>query len=122
MRSPLYFQRFVAQFGCRMTRRFFGFSILILFLAFAQIPLFAEATNAALAESAIYETDVAYLRVGEVGKNLADEINLDLDVAITNWWSTTLMVGANVPETAARQTTGGGQTWFQAGLWSSWTF
>jgi hypothetical protein len=57
-----------------MTRRFFGFSILILFLAFAQIPLFAEATNAALAESAIYETDVAYLRVGEVGKNLADEI------------------------------------------------
>jgi len=55
-------------------------------------------------------------------KNLADEINLELDVAITNWWSTTLMVGANVPETAARQMTGGGQTWFQAGLWSSWTF
>ncbi len=55
-------------------------------------------------------------------KNLADEINLDLDLTITNWWSTTLMVGTDVPGTAARQITAGNQTWFQAGLWSSWTF
>ncbi|HEY3932374.1 MAG TPA: hypothetical protein VGM58_08390 [Verrucomicrobiae bacterium] len=57
-----------------MTRQFFGFSVLILFLALAQIPLFAEATNVALAKLAIFENNVAYLRVGEVGKNLADEI------------------------------------------------
>ena len=68
-----------------MTRRFFGFSVLILFLALAQIPLFAEATNAALAKSAIFENDVAYLRVGEVGKNLADEIqSAQSDLAGTN--------------------------------------
>jgi hypothetical protein len=68
-----------------MTRRFFGFSVLILFLALAQIPLFAEATNAALAKSAIFENDVAYLRVADVGKNLADEIqSAQSDLAGTN--------------------------------------
>jgi hypothetical protein len=68
-----------------MTRRFFGFSVLILFLALAQIPLFAEATNTALAKSAIFENDVAYLRVGEVAKNLADEIqSAQSDLASTN--------------------------------------
>jgi hypothetical protein len=55
-------------------------------------------------------------------KNLADELDLDWDFKITNWWVTTLMVGANVPGTAAKEMTGGGQTWFQAGLWSSWNF
>ena len=55
-----------------MTRRFFCFSVL--FFALAQISLFAEATNVVLAKSAIFENDVAYLRVGQVGKNLADEI------------------------------------------------
>ncbi len=55
-------------------------------------------------------------------KDLSEEIDLDLDWAITNWWSTTLMVGTSIPETAAREATGGSQTWFQAGLWSSWTF
>jgi len=55
-------------------------------------------------------------------KNLADEVDLDFDVGITDWWTTALMVGANIPETAARQMTGGSQTWFQAGMWSSWTF
>ena len=55
-------------------------------------------------------------------KNLADEIDLDLDVRITDWWTTTLMVGANIPEAAATEMTGGSQTWFQAGMWSSWTF
>jgi hypothetical protein len=74
MVSLLYFQRFVAQFGCGMTRRFFGFSVLILFLTLTQMPLFADATNADLAKSAVFESNVAYLRVGEVGKNLAEEI------------------------------------------------
>lgn len=38
------------------------------------MPLFADATNATLAGSAIFEHDVAYLRVGVVEKNLAEEI------------------------------------------------
>jgi hypothetical protein len=33
-----------------------------------------------------------------------------------------LMIGANVPETAATELTGGNQTWFQSGVWSSWSF
>jgi hypothetical protein len=57
-----------------MTRQFFGFSVLILFLSLARIPLFADATNADLIKSAVLENDVVYLRVGEVEKNLAEEI------------------------------------------------
>ena len=40
----------------------------------AQISSRANTTDAALAKSAILEGDVAYLRVGRVAKNLADEI------------------------------------------------
>ena len=40
----------------------------------AQISSRADATDAALAKSAVLEGNVAYLRVGQVGKNLADEI------------------------------------------------
>ncbi len=55
-------------------------------------------------------------------KNLADEIDLDWDVKLTNWWAMTLMIGADVPGTAANEAFGaGGQTWFQAGLWTSVT-
>ena len=57
-----------------MTRQFFGFSVLILFSLLARIPLIADVTNAALVKSVILENDVAYLRVGEVKKNLAAEI------------------------------------------------
>ena len=55
-----------------MTRRSLVFSVLILSLA--QIPLFADATNPALAKSGLLENNVMYLRVGEVGKTLAAEI------------------------------------------------
>ena len=75
MRSQLYFHRFVAQFGVRMTRRFSGLLILALAgLLAAQIPSRADAAAAPLAKSVILEGNVAYLRVGQVGKNLADEI------------------------------------------------
>jgi hypothetical protein len=66
-----------------MTRRSLVFSVIILWLA--QISLFAEATNVALAKSAVLENDVAYLRVGEVGKTLAAEIqSAQNDLAATN--------------------------------------
>jgi hypothetical protein len=39
----------------------------------AQISLRADVTDTALAKSAVLEGNVAYLRVGQVGKNLADE-------------------------------------------------
>jgi hypothetical protein len=66
-----------------MTRRFFAFSVLTLWLG--QIPLFAEATNTALAASGMLENDVMYLRVGQAGKNLAAEIrSAQNDLAMTN--------------------------------------
>jgi len=40
----------------------------------SNISLRAEIKNSALAKSAVLEGNVAYLRVGQVGKNLADEI------------------------------------------------
>ena len=40
----------------------------------AQFSLRADTTDTALVKSAVLESNVAYLRVGQVGKNLADEI------------------------------------------------
>jgi C-terminal processing protease CtpA/Prc len=52
-------------------------SLFVLSLAFLpamQISLHADATNMDLIKSVVLENDVAYLRVGAVKKNLADEI------------------------------------------------
>jgi len=58
-----------------MTRRFSRLLILALAgLLAAQIASRADAAAAALAKSVVLEGNVAYLRVGQVGKNLADEI------------------------------------------------
>jgi hypothetical protein len=56
-----------------MTRRFFNLFILAGLLTMCG-PLRADMTNAAPIKSAVLENNVAYLRVGQVGKNLADEI------------------------------------------------
>jgi hypothetical protein len=55
-----------------MTRRFFNLFILAAILFEARIS--AQAYAGDLIKSSILENDVAYLRVGAVGKNLADEI------------------------------------------------
>jgi hypothetical protein len=61
-----------------MTRRFLNLFVLSLaFLPAAQNSLRADTTNAALAKSTILENDVAYLRVGDVTKNLVDEIGAE---------------------------------------------
>jgi hypothetical protein len=58
-----------------MTRRFCNWSgWLAVFFLSAQISARADAGNGVLAKSALLENDVAYLRVGTVGKNLAEEI------------------------------------------------
>jgi hypothetical protein len=65
-----------------MTRRLFDFFILLAFLSGAQISARADA---ALAKSAVLENDVAYLRVGEVETNLAEEIqSAQSALALTN--------------------------------------
>ena len=56
-------------FGALMTRWLFGWFALVLT---AQLSFPAPA---ALLQSKVLENDVAYLRVGEAGKNLADEIS-----------------------------------------------
>jgi hypothetical protein len=72
---PLYFPRFVAHFKRSMTRRFLNLFVLSLaFLPAARGSLRADETNGPLAESAVLENDALYLRVAEVGKNLAEEI------------------------------------------------
>jgi hypothetical protein len=71
-RKQLYFRGFVAQFNGTMTRRFYKRFVLV-----AAIFLSAEISARAdgvLAKSWILENEVAYLRVGEVGKNLSEEI------------------------------------------------
>jgi hypothetical protein len=58
-----------------MTRRFSNFFVLALAgLLAAQIASRADSLDTALAKSVVLEGNVAYLRVGQVGKNLADEI------------------------------------------------
>ena len=72
VRKHLYFRRFVAQFDVSMTGRFCNYFVLALaaFLAAQN----SSRADSVLAKSAVLENDVAYLRVGEVGKNLAEEI------------------------------------------------
>jgi hypothetical protein len=66
-----------------MTRQLFGF--LILLLSLARIPSFADTSSMDLVKSVVLENNVAYLRVGEVGKNLAEEIQLaQKALAVTN--------------------------------------
>jgi hypothetical protein len=68
-----------------MTRRFLNLFVLsqALLLA-AQIPSRGDTADA-LAKSAVLENDVAYLRVGEVGKNLPQEIqSAQVALAATN--------------------------------------
>lgn len=68
-----------------MTRRFLNLFVLPLaFLLAAQNVLRASATNSAITKSAILENGVAYLRVGNVGKNLAEEIQSAQDSLATN--------------------------------------
>jgi hypothetical protein len=67
----LYFRHFVAQFGRGMTRLFFSLFAGLLAMCGS---LRADMTNDAPVKSSILENDVAYLRVGDVGKNLAEEI------------------------------------------------
>jgi len=58
-----------------MTRRsLWIFAMALAGLLAAQISSRADNTNTALVKSAVLEGNVAYLRVGQVGKNLADEI------------------------------------------------
>jgi len=58
-----------------MTRHFLWiFAVALAGLLAAQISSRADTANTALAKSAVLESNVAYLRVGRVGKNLADEI------------------------------------------------
>src|ERR1700733_10481936 len=65
----LYFPEFMKHFNALVTRWLFGWFALVLT---AQLSFPARA---ALLQSKVLENDVAYLRVGEAGKNLADEIS-----------------------------------------------
>jgi hypothetical protein len=55
-------------------------------------------------------------------KNLADEVNLIIDINLTNWWNMAIMCSVDVPGPVARKISGGAQTWIQPGIWSGWNF
>jgi hypothetical protein len=82
---PLYFFSFANHFKRTMTRRFLNSFVLSLtFFLAGQDLLRADATNSALAKSDVLENDVAYLRIGHVEKNLADEIGAAQTMLATN--------------------------------------
>jgi hypothetical protein len=55
-------------------------------------------------------------------KNLADEADLIVGFNLANWWSMALTFAVNVPGCAARQISGGSETWFQTAIWAGWSF
>lgn len=55
-------------------------------------------------------------------KNLADEIDLIMQYAPTPWWVIAVSLCASIPDQAARQITGGAQTWVQSMLTTGVTF
>jgi hypothetical protein len=75
IRLPLYFFSPANHFNHTMTRRSPWIYVAALAgLLAVQISSRADTTDTALAKSAVLESNVAYLRVGQVKKNLADEI------------------------------------------------
>jgi C-terminal processing protease CtpA/Prc len=88
---PLYFFSPANHFMRLMTRRFLSLLIFSSWLAGGGL-LRAEATNAALAQASILESNVAYLRVGDVTKNLPGEIqSAQAALAATNQLAGTVL-------------------------------
>jgi hypothetical protein len=75
-RSLLYFHHIVAQFGRRMTRRFFRLLVLGLTgLLATRFSSRADATNLALAKAEMVQSNVVYLRVSRVAASLPGEMD-----------------------------------------------
>jgi hypothetical protein len=62
------------------------------------------------------------LTPSRVDHNLADEVDLILDVALTNWWSITATFAAASPNKGFRQAVDGSKTWFNGYLYVSFNF
>ena len=57
-----------------------------------------------------------------VDRNLADEVDLILDVAMTNWWSITTTVGIAVPNKGFRDAVDGSKTWVNGYVYVNFNF
>jgi hypothetical protein len=55
-------------------------------------------------------------------KDFADEIDLIADLTLASWWSLTASFATAIPDTAAKQMSGGTSTWLQGMLASTFTF
>ena len=53
---------------------------------------------------------------------LADEVDVILDIAATNWWSMTAAVAVAVPDDGFREATGGNATWIHSMLYTNFNF
>ena len=54
--------------------------------------------------------------------NLADEVDLIFDVALTNWWSITATLGVASPNKGFRQAVNGSSTWVNGYLYVNFNF
>jgi len=62
------------------------------------------------------------LTPSRVNRNLADEVDLIVDVAMTNWWSLTATCTAANPDKGFRQAVNGSATWINGYLYMNFTF
>jgi hypothetical protein len=62
------------------------------------------------------------LVAGPVDKNLADEVDLIVDVALTNWWSITATLAVASPNKGFRQAVDGSATWWNSYLYMNFNF
>jgi len=62
------------------------------------------------------------LVAGPVDKNLADEVDLIVDVALTNWWSITTTLAVASPNRGFRQAVDGSSTWANAYIYMNFNF
>ena len=60
------------------------------------------------------------MRVGS--HQLADEVDVILDIVPTNWWSMTAAFTVAVPNAGFREATGGGATWINSMLYTNFNF
>jgi hypothetical protein len=59
---------------------------------------------------------------GRVDHDLADEVDLILDLALTNWWSITASFAVASPNQGFKQAVGGSDTWFNGYLYLNFNF
>ena len=62
------------------------------------------------------------LTPSRVNRSLADEVDLIVDVALTNWWSVTATCSVAIPNRGFREAVNGSATWLNGYLYMNFNF